>query len=267
MSTMNIGEEGFWWFFGVVESIDDPKKMGRVQVRVHNIHSEKKTELPTTELPWAVPMLPITSAGTKWVGASPTGIMVGSNVFGFFVDGRAAQHPVLIGTMPGIPDNNEALHDVAPEARELNRVNKQPVAPEPASAYRAKYPHNKVTRTTSGHVIEIDDTPGAERIQVYHKSGTYVEIDQTGRTVLKSAGDQFNISVKNNTMYVGGNLNIEVKGNAVITAPKTTINGALEVKGPFSAASGGSVSGSLTVTGSVTSPVFHGLADRAKALG
>ena len=39
-----------------------------------------------------------------------------------------------------------------------------------------EYPHNHVTETESGHVIEVDDTKGKERIHVFHKSGTFIEI-------------------------------------------------------------------------------------------
>lgn len=290
MSTMNIGEEGFWWFVGVVENRDDPKKMGRLQVRIHNIHSDKKTILPTENIPWAIPILPITSASSGQVGTSPTGIKVGSSVFGFFMDGRSAQNPVIIGTFPGIPGNDIAKHDVASEAREINKIVKTPVGPEPAAAYGAKYPYNKVTRTESGHVVEIDDTPGKERLHVFHKSGTYVEIDNAGRLVIKGAADRFDVTVKDNNVYVGGNINLTVKGNVTATVdgsvsatvngsttikcPTNTIDGNLVVTGQatiqkgisVTGSSGGAavaISGTMTVSGDITAPAFHGVADQA----
>lgn len=290
MSTMNIGEEGFWWFMGVVENRDDPKKMGRVQVRIHNIHSEKKSILPTDEIPWAVPLMPITSASSGQVGTSPTGIAVGSAVFGFFMDGRSAQNPVIVGTFPGIPGNDIQKHDVASEAREINKVTKSLVGPEPTSAYAARYPYNKVTKTESGHVVEIDDTPGKERLHVFHKSGTYVEIDQVGRMVIKGVNDRFDITVKDNNVYVGGNINLTVKGNVSATisgsvnatvsgsttwkCPTNTIDGNVTITGhttiqkglSVTGSSGGAaaaISGNMSVSGSVTAPAFHGVADRA----
>lgn len=236
MTTMNIGEEGFYWFLGTVENRDDPKKMGRVQVRIHNIHSDKKTILPTESIPWAIPMLPITSASSEQIGVSPTGIRVGSAVFGFFMDGRSAQTPVIIGTFPGIPGNDVAKHDVPPEAREINKIAKKAVGPEPASAYAAKYPHNKVTRTEGGHVIEIDDTPGKERLHVFHKSGTYVEIDKDGRMVTKVAGDNFEIIAKNDTVHIVGNLTLTVQGNVNM---KVDGNMSTQVGGSYNVKSGG----------------------------
>lgn len=296
MSTMNIGEEGFWWFLGVVENRDDPKKMGRVQVRIYNIHSDKQSILPTSDIPWAVPLMPITSASSSTVGTSPTGISVGSTVFGFFMDGRSAQNPVIIGTFPGIPGNDVARHDVAPEARGINKVVKSKVGPEPNSPYQARYPFNKVTRTEGGHVIEIDDTPGKERVHVFHKSGSYVEIDNTGQTVHKSIGDRYEIDVKDNNVYVGGDVNLTVKGNVVANisgsvnatvggtttwkCAQNTIDGNVTITGhtqiqrglsvtgsaggPTTAITGTvSVAGTIQSSGDITAPAFHGVADAA----
>lgn len=213
MSTMNIGEEGFWWFVGLVESVDDPLGMGRAQVRIHNIHSDKKTILPTSQLRWAVPLMPLTSASSQQVGTSPTGLEIGSTVFGFFMDGRSAQHPVMIGTMPGIPGKDNNKHDVPLEARGSTRINKPLQGPEPKSAFAAKYPHNKVTKTKQGHVIEIDDTPGHERIHVYHKSGSYVEINEAGRMVTKVVNDNYSIIASNDVVDIKGNATVHVTGN------------------------------------------------------
>ena len=39
---------------------------------------------------------------------------------------------------------------------------------EPETPYAAQYPFNHVKQTESGHIVEFDDTEGAERIQTYH---------------------------------------------------------------------------------------------------
>jgi hypothetical protein len=91
----------FYWFFGVVENrIDDPLQLGRVKVRILNYHSPFDSDIKTKELPWATVMLPTTEAGTSGVGSS-NGLVDGSWVFGFFKDGKHAQQPVIIGTIPG----------------------------------------------------------------------------------------------------------------------------------------------------------------------
>ena len=104
---------------------------------------------------------------------------------------------------------------------------------EPESAYRAEYPYNKVTQTESGHVIEMDDTPGSERIHVYHKAGTYVEIDSNGSMVRRIRGSSYEIIDRNGkisilgradisingacNIYVGNDANIEVEGDTNLT--------------------------------------------------
>lgn len=214
MTTQNIGSEGFKWFVGVVEDRNDPLKLGRVRVRINTVHNNQNTQqLPTNKLPWATPLAPAISSSKNQVGLAPVGPEVGSTVFGFFMDGAESQLPVYFGTMFGIPDRDTTKHDVPELAREINNLNKQPVGPEPASPYNAKYPYNKVFRSESGHVFEIDDTPNFERIHTYHRSGSYREIDANGRRVEKIVGDDFEIVLSNKTVYIRGNVSIKVDGS------------------------------------------------------
>ena len=98
-----MGKDGFQWFVGVVEDRADPKKLGRLRVRCLGYHTEDLVKLPTSDLPWAHPMNPITSATVSGVGQSPLGCVEGSWVVGFFTDGKDAQMPCIIGTLPGVP--------------------------------------------------------------------------------------------------------------------------------------------------------------------
>lgn len=84
---------------------------------------------------------------------------------------------------------------------------------EPKSAYKAEYPYNKVTETEQGHVFEIDDTPGSERIHIYHKAGTYIEIDRDGNTVFKRKGSDYQIIDRNGYVSIAGHLNLSVAGS------------------------------------------------------
>ena len=83
---------------------------------------------------------------------------------------------------------------------------------EPESAYRGAYPYNKVTQTESGHIIEIDDTPGSERIHLYHKSGTYIEIDANGSVVKRTRGSSYEIIDRNGKISIAGRADISVNG-------------------------------------------------------
>ena len=93
----------FIWFFGVVEDRKDPLKLGRVRVRCYSWHTDDKKKIPTEALPWAQCVQPVTSAATSGIGRSPTGLVEGSWVFGFFMDGEDAQKPMVLGSLAGIP--------------------------------------------------------------------------------------------------------------------------------------------------------------------
>lgn len=94
---------GFFWWVGVVEDRNDPLYLGRCKVRIAGYHTSDKTELPTTDLPWAYPMQAITSAAMSGVGQTPIGPVEGTWVTGFFRDGEDCQEPLIMGTISGIP--------------------------------------------------------------------------------------------------------------------------------------------------------------------
>jgi len=219
MTTLNIGDEGFRWFIGTVEDLEDPEKTGRVKVRIQGIHPDQKTKVPTSALPWATILLPTSSASLKKVGSFATGMELGTTVVGFFMDGRDGNYPIILGTLAGkekVGDDN--TNDLPDEALGRSKIVKKQDGPEPPSASRAKYPYNKVIRSKSGHVIELDDTPDNERIHIYHKSGTYTEVNNKGRRVDKSVDDRIEISLKDYTIFVKGNINMSSEGSIVITA-------------------------------------------------
>jgi len=98
-----MGKNGFQWFVGVVEDRTDPQTLGRLRVRCLGYHTEGLDKLPTSDLPWAHVMNPITSATVSGIGQTPLGAVEGTWVVGFFQDGPDAQQPIIIGTLPGVP--------------------------------------------------------------------------------------------------------------------------------------------------------------------
>jgi hypothetical protein len=92
-----------FWFTGVVEDRFDPEEMGRVRVRIFGQHTDDIAKIPTMDLPWANVMMPVTSASISGVGYSPTGLVEGSWVVGFFADGENCQDPIIMGSIPGKP--------------------------------------------------------------------------------------------------------------------------------------------------------------------
>ena len=99
MQTNQVGDDGFHWWIGQVETsgTDDPKKSGRYRVRIigHNL----KDTTPTKELPWAQVMLPVT---TPFSDGGVTGATVelraGNWVTGFFLD-NDKQKPIIMGSI------------------------------------------------------------------------------------------------------------------------------------------------------------------------
>jgi hypothetical protein len=95
--TVNFaGKDGFIWWVGVLENRVDPLGIGRCQVRIFGWHSTLKNEVPTTDLPWAHPMIPLNSS--KFFSAPQEDDWV----LGFFLDGVNAQQPVMLGILPGM---------------------------------------------------------------------------------------------------------------------------------------------------------------------
>lgn len=89
--------------FGVVEDINDPEKLGRCKVRVIGDHTQDKTLIPTEDLPWAVVLMPVTSASVSGIGDAPCGIMKGTWVALSYIDGSDNQQPIILGSIPGLP--------------------------------------------------------------------------------------------------------------------------------------------------------------------
>ena len=274
-----MGKNGFQWFVGVVEDRQDPQTLGRLRVRCLGYHTENLDKLPTSDLPWAHVMNPITSATVSGLGQTPLGAVEGTWVVGFFQDGSDAQQPIIIGTLPGVPselpdiDSNKGFQDavngVYPKYKEtdVNRlaVNSKTSSPqgttednphssltirkadrtksigradfnpvdlrvanagepdslpgddgtafnEPETPYNATYPHNHVYESEAGHIREIDDTPGAERIHERHASGTGYEIHPDGSKVTRVKNDNYTLTTNDDFVHIKGNSSTTVDG-------------------------------------------------------
>lgn len=90
----SIGFDNPLWYVGIVQNNDDSIKQGRVQIRAFGIHPPiTSNTVDRDDLPWA----PVLNAGSG--GAVLPAI--GDWVFGCFIDGRDAQHPIVFGIIPG----------------------------------------------------------------------------------------------------------------------------------------------------------------------
>jgi hypothetical protein len=246
------GKNGFIWWVGVVERINDPLKLGRCRVRCAGWHTENKQLLPSDSLPWAQSLLPSNNT-------NPYPPREGDMVVGFFTDGENAQDPVIIGALPGIPITAANPQQGFSDPRTSAELAAAPVKPdesatnyprkldepttsrlarndsdypsainvakkakkaskvEPDSYYAAKYPYNNVYESESGHAMEFDDTKGAERIHLYHRSGSYVEYGPLGDRSERIQRNKFEVVVGSEQVYVKGDVTIFVDGNVNMT--------------------------------------------------
>ncbi len=317
-----MGLDGFIWFTGVVEDRYDPELLGRVKVRCLGFHTDSITELPTTELPWAHVMHPVTDPSMHGMGNTPSFLVEGTWVVGFFRDAEEKQQPLILGSLPGVPqapadprygfndprgseaeqteyqgavrygpypvddgesgmvsghsigesDTNRLAQGITSEShaslmkRRKQRLRGDPTKDDPtvgvdddnkatgvkgtgiptatkpnlksvsdaaveetrgfwnepdpksikknAKPYVAsQYPFNHVHESESGHIHEIDDSPGHERLFTQHISGTFEEIHPNGNKVVKVIGDNYEIIAGSSNVSISGSVNITVEGS------------------------------------------------------
>ena len=101
-----LGRDGYTWWVGEVEDVEDPSQIGRVKVRIlgwytgMNDEQAYLKEMPTEILPWATVLLPCDQPQTKATGTT-TELQPGAWVLGFFLDGEEAQLPCVLGAFRG----------------------------------------------------------------------------------------------------------------------------------------------------------------------
>ncbi len=103
---------------------------------------------------------------------------------------------------------------------------------EPYPAYNPLYPYNNATQTESGHLFELDDTPGSERVHVAHRTGSFVEWFPTGTRVQKVTKSNYSITMADEYVHIMGRCFITVDSDANILV-KGDVN--LEVGGTLGA--------------------------------
>lgn len=82
----------------------------------------------------------------------------------------------------------------------------------PQSNFATDYPYNQATVTRSGHEFHINDAPGKESLRVAHTTGTYVEIESSGRWVQTVVEKVYNYFKSTFTQTVDSHVDIKVGG-------------------------------------------------------
>lgn len=212
----------FAWFTGIVEDINDSEYLNRVKVRCLGYHTTDKGEVPTDKLPWATVMQSTLNAGHRGVGSNHQ-LVPGSWVIGFFRDGPSAQDPVIMGSVASSQSDGEK--DIPAEAQVSGNT-------------------NAVYKSTAGHLIELDNTEGAERIKVTHKTGTCILIDSVGNVLVDAYNNTVDI-VGDTTIH--GTLNVTKTTHSVGDVSTDAGNGpTLATHKHDTTVSGGSSAGTYT---------------------
>jgi len=80
----------------------------------------------------------------------------------------------------------------------------------------SQYPFNAVKETVSGHITEIDDTPGAERMLFKHRTGAGVEMRADGTVIIASVHNTIRISGGDEKVIIEGDGEISYNGNLTL---------------------------------------------------
>jgi len=296
---------------GFIENNISPKKDGRVQVRIVGIHDPDKSKVKTKHLPWAEILQPLQFGFSSGIGFNSVP-NIGTWVFVFLdhdnpnkpivigsISGKATtpsnsslgfNDPT--GKFPLVDRLNEEDQNRLQRVQELDKTIHQKIndsldkvsatdnisganvsQTEPKSLSNlSKYPDNNVIETKSGHVFEIDDTPGNERIRLYHKSGTYVDYRPDGSISEKIKGDINKIvegciyyHIKNGVRdYIEKNLDQIITGGIrknvkmdnfqhIAGFFKITADGNLEINNDVKITGSTEIMGNLTASGNITS--------------
>ena len=167
------------FYRAVVENNADPKQLGRVQVRVFGIH-DSGSGVSTSALPWAE-----VAGGTDFAlyqGVGITSVLrIGTLVWVFF-NNDDYNYPVVFAAIKG--------------AGEINSIAK------------GSYGNIATLKTASGHIIELGDSGGAEKIEIKHASGSKIVMQPDGSILIDSVNNMIHNVANNYDITAGGNFKV-----------------------------------------------------------
>jgi hypothetical protein len=200
-------------YAGQVANVLDPKKLGRVKALAEG------AGFSTTPTPWAFP------ATGRFLGdfSVPD---VGDNVWVEFENGdpnRPVYSPGFWGEPQGqaeTPGRARGEAGTYPKGTDSATTAKGATVNEPSDPFAAVYPKNRVIETSGGHLVELDDTPGAERLHVWAKGGSFFEFHADGKVVMKSAGARYVIVNGDDVLHVLGKLDLIADTEVGLASPE-----------------------------------------------
>lgn len=182
-----------------VVSLDDPRQMMRVQVRVFDIFDD----VPVADLPWATYRLPL---GVRPSDGGLIPVKVGDYVWVDFPFNGDTRRPRITGGVHFAPEGKPNMPPEAcagPGQFEHKRTPDEPMPVAPAY-------HEDIVFQQNGVLVQITK-PGAARITNL-ASGTAAEITPDGVVVIHCEKDCFHSVQGNYLVDVKGNFKLRVAG-------------------------------------------------------
>ena len=98
-----IADDSTWRDNIIPGKFEDPNAISgwgyRYKVRIIGLHDQGENEVPSSQLPWAQVMFPVTAGGGQASSFQTPNIRQGNMVFGFFLDEKDQQVPVIMGIL------------------------------------------------------------------------------------------------------------------------------------------------------------------------
>ena len=202
-------------YLGTVTDANDPRKLNRVKVRVPDVSGQ-------LVLSWARVALPYAGPGVGGFQVPPMGARV---IVAF--EANDVNRPIVVGA--GWDQVGETSTAPAAARGEADPVRDGPRGEdtvvgaggvnlrEPADLFAATYPKNTVFKTSSGHLIEYDDSDGAERISITHgPSKSWLEFHPDGSIVLGCKQKLYELVEDDRQEHTKGAHDVVVEGNSTM---------------------------------------------------
>lgn len=193
----------------VIEDNKDPEFLGRYRVRIFGIVNGDKggyETANTAELPWAECVGPTAFGLIGQTGVSSI-MHQGTWVYVVLQDDNP-NFPIILGTVAGVAAmDQDGFGDPDGTFPQQPGLDLGFISGE-------KYNYNQVIKTQCGHIIELDDSSGDERIHVYHTTGTYMLIDHNGDIWVNGVRDATYTIARDVKWEIGRDLSVHVGRNA-----------------------------------------------------